>query len=180
MNAGHWVSLGGVTAVFVSLAGGGSLQPPPGPVGPTMTSLDTIYQALGGPAAPAGAAYVKIGDVVGDVTTPGLVGFIPVKSWTGHENFSLTIDPGRAAPALLQKWRTRERIDSIEMRVFDPQGMPTFIVTFTLARIETIATKGPPTVLDLTLNGRIDQGNSISWTHPASNTTFTYNPTTPP
>lgn len=178
MRAGHWIALGVVAAVFVSIAGGGSLQPPAGPVTPSMTTLDDIYAAVGGPVE-SGSAYVKIGDVVGDVTTPGLAGFIRVKSWSGHEFMTLTVEPGRAAPGILQKWRIRERLPSVELRVFDAQGVASLVMVFTLPKITSITTKGLPSTLDIMLDCQVDTGNTISWTHPGTNTTFTYNPKIP-
>lgn len=181
MNRTHiLVGAGIVSAGIGALVFAGSLTPPPGPIAPTMVTLNDLHTALTGTSQPGGSAYLLVNGVVGDVTAPGLMGAIRVNSWSGHEIFNLNVDAGRAGPDLISLWRFSTRVDQAELRVLDAQGQSSLVIVMTWPRIDTVQSKGPPWTMDLTLNARLDVTNNISWFHPPTGEAFSYNPRVAP
>lgn len=180
----RFVMVSGLTvcaiAAWLSWARAGSLQPPSGPVAPTMVTMNDLYAAVtqGAPAT-GEKAYLRIAGVTGSVTLPGLEGSMEILKWTGSEQPQCTLRVDRATPSLVTMTRARTRVPEMSISVYNAQGALAFTYHYTNPRMDSLTISGLPHEMSLGTNGRVDSSCIITMTDVASGVVLSYTPTAP-
>lgn len=129
----------------------GPLDPPAGPVQPTMHTLEDIYQQLNGGSRGA-YAIASIAGIAGDVDYGGLVGAVEVTDggivgvnasgtlYQGTREFVLGVRKGKASPTLLSRAAMQSgqpTIPFVEIRIYttQPDGSRTHTFTTTITNV---------------------------------------------
>ena len=140
-----WLVMMVLTTLALARLYAGPLDPPAGPVQPTMHTLEDIYQQLSGSSRGA-YAVASIAGIAGDVNYGGIVGGVEVTDggivgvnasgtlYQGTREFVLGVRKGKASPTLLQRASMQSgqpTIPTVEIRIYTLQPDGSRIHTFT-------------------------------------------------